>query len=110
MPGPRPGTASFPPTPFMSPTGERAGLSTRISRADGQTMGLAGLWNPWQDKVTGHWVHSFTMLTINADTHPIFRELHRPDPKRPADKQDKRVLVVLNEDAYDGWLDAPPEF
>ena len=47
------------------------------------------------------------MLTINADTHPIFKELHRPDPKRPADKQDKRMVVILNEDAYGRWLDAP---
>lgn len=84
-------------------------IPTRISRADGDTMGIAGLWNPWQDKVTGQWVNSFTMLTINADTHPIFKELHRPDPKRPVDKQDKRMVVVLKEDAYDAWLDAPPE-
>jgi putative SOS response-associated peptidase YedK len=36
-------------------------------------------------------------------------ELHRPDPKRPAHMQDKRMVVILNEDDYDAWLDAPAE-
>ena len=49
------------------------------------------------------------MLTINANLHPIFKELHRPDKKRPESKQDKRMVVILNEDSYNGWLDAPIE-
>ena len=49
------------------------------------------------------------MLTINADSHGIFKELHRPDPKRSPEMQDKRMVVILNEDAYDQWLDAPAE-
>lgn len=44
------------------------------------------------------------MQTINADTHPIFRELHRPDPKRPPHMQDKRMVVILYEDDYLRWL------
>ena len=36
------------------------------------------------------------MLTIHADEHAIFKELHRPDPTRPADKQDKRMVVILH--------------
>lgn len=83
-------------------------IPTRISRADGEPLGMAGLWQPWRSPA-GEWVSTFTMLTINADTHPIFKELHRPDPKRPPDKQDKRMVVVLNDDAYEAWLDAPPE-
>lgn len=47
------------------------------------------------------------MLTINVDAHPIFKELHRPDPKRPADKQDKRMAVILDEEEYGALLDAP---
>ena len=81
---------------------------TRITRADGEALGVAGLWQPWQSP-EGEWTNSFAMLTINADTHPIFRELHRPDPKRPAHMQDKRMTVILNEDDYDAWLDAPAE-
>jgi len=83
-------------------------VPTRIARADGEPLGVAGLWQPWKSPA-GEWVDSFTMLTINADAHAIFKELHRPDPKRPADKQDKRMVVILNEDAYGAWLNAPAE-
>ena len=54
-------------------------------------------------------MNSFTMLTLNADTHDIFKELHRPDLTRPADKQDKLMVVILHEEDYAGWLDAPAE-
>lgn len=80
----------------------------RISRKDGETLGVAGLWSSWKSP-SGEWVNSFSMLTLNADTHSIFRELHRPDPKRPAEKQDKCMVVILNEDAYDAWLEVPAE-
>lgn len=83
-------------------------VPTRITRADGAPLGVAGLWQPWKSQ-EGQWVNTFTMLTINADTHPIFKELHRPDPKRPPDMQDKRMVVILNEDSYEAWLDAPVE-
>lgn len=83
-------------------------IPTRISRADECTLGVAGLWAPWKSPA-GEWVNSFTMLTINADTHPIFKELHRPDPKRPPELQDKRTVVILPEDAYSAWLNAPAE-
>jgi putative SOS response-associated peptidase YedK len=83
-------------------------VPTRIERSDGQPMGIAGLWQPWKSP-QGEWNQSFTMLTINADSHPIFNQLHRPDPKRPPDKQDKRMVVILPEAAYAAWLDAPAE-
>jgi putative SOS response-associated peptidase YedK len=83
-------------------------VPSRISRADGETLRVAGLWHPWKSPA-GEWVNSFTMLTINADAHEIFKELHRPDPKRDADKQDKRMVVILHEEEYSAWLDAPPE-
>ena len=83
-------------------------VPTRIERLDGQPMGVAGLWQPWKSP-SGEWIQSFTMLTINADSHPIFNQLHRPDPKRPSDKQDKRMVVILPEAAYAAWLDAPAE-
>lgn len=80
-------------------------IPTRITRADGETLGVAGLWQPWKSP-KGQWVNSFAMITINADTHPIFKELHKPDLKRPPEMQDKRMVVILNEDAYTAWLDA----
>ena len=83
-------------------------VPTRITHRSGETLGIAGLWQPWKSP-SGEWVNSFTLLTINADTHGIFKELHRPDPKRPPDQQDKRMVVILNTDAYDAWLDAPAD-
>ena len=83
-------------------------VPTRIARSDGQTMGIAGLWQPWKAP-SGEWIQSFTMLTINADSHSIFSQLHRHDPKHPTDKQDKRMVVILPEAAYAKWLDAPAE-
>ena len=83
-------------------------VPTRIARADGHPLGIAGLWQPWKSP-SGEWIQSFTMLTINADSHPIFHQLHRPDSKRPPDKQDKRMVVILPEAAYSAWLDAPAE-
>ncbi|MDP3699314.1 MAG: SOS response-associated peptidase [Hylemonella sp.] len=69
---------------------------TRISRADGQPMGIAGLWTTWRAP-TGEIVPSFTMLTINADDHPLMNQFHKPG-------EEKRMVVILNEDSYDAWL------
>jgi putative SOS response-associated peptidase YedK len=83
-------------------------VPTRFGAADGETLGIAGLWQPWKSP-EGQWVNSFCMLTINADDHAMFCHMHRPDPKRPLDKQDKRMVVILPAAQYDEWLDAPPE-
>ena len=42
---------------------------------------------------------SYTMLTINADQHPFMRQFHKPD-------DEKRSVVILHEQDYDGWLQA----
>ena len=83
-------------------------VPTRVTRADGEPIYVAGLWSPWKDPVTGQWVNSYTMLTLNADRHPIFKELHRPDPKRPPNMQDKRMVAMLRDDELNAWLDASP--
>ena len=83
-------------------------IPTRITRTDEDALGIAGLWAPWRTP-TGEWTDSFTMLTINADEHPIFKDLHRPDPKRAPDQQDKRMVVILPRGLYTAWLDAPVE-
>jgi putative SOS response-associated peptidase YedK len=76
----------------------------RFRRADGTPWGLAGLWNVWRDPATGRDIESYTMLTINADQHPIMRRMHKPDPKLAADQQDKRSVVAIEADAVDQWL------
>jgi putative SOS response-associated peptidase YedK len=76
-------------------------------RADGTPWGLAGLWNTWTDKETGEVVESYTMLTLNADDHPLMNRMHRPDPKRAPDQQDKRSVVPIEAEDVDTWLNAP---
>ncbi len=76
----------------------------RFRRADGELWGLAGLWNAWTDQSTGEVHESYTMLTINADAHPLMSRMHKPNPKRPADRQDKRSVIPLEPADYDQWL------
>lgn len=76
----------------------------RFKRADGKPWGLAGLWNTWIDKATGEIVESYTMLTINADDHPIMSRMHKPDPKLPPDQQDKRSVVAIEFSDCEQWL------
>lgn len=76
----------------------------RFRRADGAPWGLAGLWNTWVDHQTGELVPSYTMLTINADEHPLMRRMHRPNPKRPVAEQDKRSVIAIKRDDVEQWL------
>lgn len=73
-------------------------------RTDGAPWGLAGLWNDWTDKETGEVISSYTMLTINADHHPLMSRMHRPDPKLPPDQQDKRSVIAIEFGDADAWL------
>lgn len=68
-------------------------VPTRISRADDKPMGIAGLWSAWKD-ANGAVLHSYTMLTINADSHPLMNQFHKP-------ADEKRMVVILPEDQYD---------
>jgi putative SOS response-associated peptidase YedK len=74
---------------------------TRIQRADGKPMGLAGLWAACR-LPTGEEIHSFTMLTINADDHAFMCNFHKPE-------DEKRMVVILPENSYDNWLNAKPQ-
>lgn len=89
------------PAPWFYEPDWRSGkaIPTRISRADGEMVGIAGLWERWQSPA-GHLVHSFTMLTVNADDHELMRNFHRPG-------KEKRMVVILPKAQYDDWLDAP---
>ena len=73
--------------------------ATRIVRSDGGAMGVAGLWSAWMSPAYDC-IFSFTMLTINADDHPLMRDFHRPG-------DEKRMVVILPEASYDDWLTAP---
>ncbi|MDH4052644.1 MAG: SOS response-associated peptidase [Rubrivivax sp.] len=76
----------------------------RLARADGAPWAIAGLWSEWADPASGEIVPSYTMLTVNCDGHALLGRLHRPDPKLPADAQDKRSLVPLAPSQWAAWL------
>lgn len=76
-------------------------VPTRIARADGQPMGIAGIWTGWKSP-SGEIVRSFAMLTVNADDHPLMRQFQKAT-------DEKRMVVILPEDSYDAWLQAPVE-
>jgi putative SOS response-associated peptidase YedK len=80
----------------------------RFSRRDGTPWGLAGLWNTWVDKATGELVESYTMLTLNADAHPLMSRMHKPDPKLGPSEQDKRSVVPIEPEDVDTWLFGAP--
>lgn len=71
----------------------------RVQAVDGEPIGIAGLWASWRAP-DGRDLLSFTMLTVNADDHPLMRRLHKPT-------DEKRMVVILEPADYDRWLDAP---
>ncbi len=73
-----------------------------IHRQDGEPFTVAGIWDRWNDRATGEIVVSFSMLTINADGHPIMGRFHRPGDER-------RSLVVIPHSRWAAWLSATSE-
>lgn len=54
-------------------------------------FGLAGLWDAWSDDESDKTVHSFTIITTDANEK--MNDLH------------DRMPVILSENEYDTWLD-----
>lgn len=77
-------------------------VATRITRADGELLGIAGLWEQWRNPSTGDILHSYAMLTVNADDHEFMKSYHKPHGE-------KRMVVVLPKGSYVDWLTACPE-
>lgn len=67
---------------------------------DGKPLGLAGLWNTWVSKETGELIETYTMITVNADTHPLMSRMHKADPDDP----EKRMVAVLAPKDQQAWL------
>lgn len=73
-------------------------VPTRIARRDSQPLSIAGLWESWTSPA-GDVLHSYTMLTINADNHPLMNQYHRPG-------SEKRMVVILPQAQVHDWLKA----
>jgi putative SOS response-associated peptidase YedK len=70
----------------------------RIASADGAPLGIAGIWEWKSAGPDGLPLLSFSMLTINADGHPLMQRFHKPG-------DEKRMLVLLDPAQYQSWLE-----
>jgi putative SOS response-associated peptidase YedK len=85
---------------FFEPCWETGkAVQWRIFRTDDEPFTVAGIWESWTDRETGEIVKSFSMLTINADGHPIMGRFHRP-------ADEKRSLVIVPPELRNDWLNA----
>lgn len=74
----------------------------KIRHASQEALGIAGIWEYRSKGEEGQPLISFSMLTINADEHPLMNRFHKPG-------DEKRMLVFLHPDEYESWLHAPAE-
>lgn len=73
-----------------------------IRRVDGEPMGVAGIWEVKSNTGNGVPLVSFSMLTINADDHPLMMRFHKPD-------DEKRSVVFLHPNQYEAWIHTTPD-
>ena len=71
----------------------------RIAMNDDTPFTCAGLWERWRNPATGSTDTSFSLLTVNADGHPLCGRLHRPG-------DEKRMPVIVAESDRHAWLNA----
>jgi putative SOS response-associated peptidase YedK len=69
----------------------------RISHAKERPIGIGGIWEWKADGPDGLPLLSFSMLTINADRHPLMQRFHKPG-------EEKRIVVILEPQQYHDWL------
>lgn len=73
----------------------------KIELASGDPFGIACLWDRWTDPASGELIVSFSMLTVNADEHPVMRQFHKPG-------DEKRTPVIIAPELHGTWLSADP--
>jgi putative SOS response-associated peptidase YedK len=71
----------------------------KIELASGDPFGIACLWDRWTDPASGELVVSFSMLTVNADEHPVMCQFHKSG-------DEKRTPVIIAPDLHEAWLSA----
>ena len=95
--------ALVPMSRFFEPNYESgAAVRWSIARRDGADFAVGALWSFWRDPVSGEGVPSFSLLTLNADAHPVLRRFHAP-------ADEKRSLFLVPPSEWDTWLAATPE-
>ena len=85
---------------FYEPSYESGkAIRWKIELSSGDPFGIACLWDRWTDPASDELVVSFSMLTVNADEHPVMRQFHRP-------RDEKRTPVIIAPELHDKWLSA----
>jgi putative SOS response-associated peptidase YedK len=77
-------------------------VRTKISQANQEPMAIASIWDTWTDPETDELIVSFSMLTIDANEHPIMQRCHKLE-------DEKRTVVPLRPELFDRWLNATPD-
>ncbi len=67
-----------------------------------EPLAIASIWDTWADIDTGELITSFSLLTINANDHPLMNQFHKPE-------DEKRTIVPLRVDLFSNWLSATTE-
>ncbi len=91
--------ASFLPRPFTSQITSGSSVRWRIRKANGEPMGIAGIYKSWTDP-EGKAAFGMAMLTVNADDHLFMKRFHGPI-------DEKRMVVILEREDFEGWLTCP---
>ena len=85
---------------FYEPSYESGkAMRWKIELASGDPFGIACLWDRWTDPASGELVVSFSMLTVNADEHPVMKQFHKPG-------DEKRTPVIIAPELHNAWLSA----
>ena len=48
--------------------------------------------------------HRVRAPVLALDSHPLMSRMHKPDPKLPADQQDKRSVIAIEMQYAHQWL------
>ena len=92
--------AVVPAEAFFEPNYETGkAVRWKISHVDEEPLGIAGIWEFRSKGPDDQPLISFSMLTINADEHPLMQRFHKPG-------DEKRMIVVLRPNEYMSWLKA----
>ncbi|TCG04471.1 hypothetical protein BZM27_40710 [Paraburkholderia steynii] len=68
----------------------------KIGMANGESLAIAGLWRQWKE-VDGSLSLAFTMLTVNAEDHPLMKRFHKPG-------DEKRSVAIVPQTEFADWL------
>ncbi|WP_038717172.1 SOS response-associated peptidase family protein [Burkholderia pseudomallei] len=68
----------------------------RIGLTDWRPYCVAGIWRTLKG-ADGNDLHTMSMITVNAESHPIMSRMHKPG-------DEKRSIVILRPDDWEEWL------